>query len=715
MKLKIDFENCYGIKKLKHEFEFSENSKTFSIYASNGTMKTSFAKTFDDISKGKSPKDLIFTDRDSVCKIDANSQPINKESIFVIRSYDKDYQSDKRSLLLANKKLRKEYEDIYKNIEQSKEDFLKALKKICKITRIDEIEKNISKTFHHKDENKFFEALNRIRDEVNADDIKQYKNVHYKNIFQDAIKELLTKDDIRKNIQMYIEKYDALLEGSTYFKKGIFNHSQAEEIANQLKSNGFFKANHAVLFGGEKIEDERKLIDIIETEKNKILTDETLQDTFKKLDDLLRKNEGARSLREFLLENQFIIAELDNLDGFEANLWKYYMSENKESFNKLLEEYDSNKAKIKIIFKKANDEKNDWTAAIQIFNERFIVPFEVIVNNRIAVVLEEHSPVIGFDFVEQSERKTILKDNLLAVLSQGEKRALYLLDIIFEIEARKKEGGLHLFIIDDIADSFDYKNKYAIIEYLKDISETEDFFQIVLSHNYDFHRTIASRLSIQKRHNKLEVKKNKGGIALNEEKYQHSVFNDWRIKLDDKYKFIASIGMVRNLAEYSGNDSVFNNLTLCMHMKEGADDIKIKFIKEQFNEILPNEVVDKISNDETCFLDFLEESINSMPSDVELEHKIVLAISIRLEAEKFMIKKINDEEYVKNIKKNQTQKLLNKFKILFPDDAVSIKILNKVQLMTPESIHINSFMFEPLLDMDHEYLTKLNTEIRELN
>lgn len=50
--LQIDLENCTGIGKLKHEFQFSAtNTNTFLIYAPNGTMKTSFATPFDQISK----------------------------------------------------------------------------------------------------------------------------------------------------------------------------------------------------------------------------------------------------------------------------------------------------------------------------------------------------------------------------------------------------------------------------------------------------------------------------------------------------------------------------------------------------------------------------------------------------------------------------------------------------------------------------------------
>ena len=55
----------------------------------------------------------------------------------------------------------------------------------------------------------------------------------------------------------------------------------------------------------------------------------------------------------------------------------------------------------------------------------------------------------------------------------GEKKALYILNIIFEVEARKKTRTETIFVFDDIADSFDYRNKYAIIQYMHDISNEE--------------------------------------------------------------------------------------------------------------------------------------------------------------------------------------------------------------------------------------------------
>ena len=127
------------------------------------------------------------------------------------------------------------------------------------------------------------------------------------------------------------------------------------------------------------------------------------------------------------------------------------------------------------------------------------MPFRLAIENRTEVILSGEIPVISFEFEDRSQKKGIEREQLLQVLSQGEKRALYLLNIIFEVEARKEDKQETLFVIDDIADSFDYKNKYAIIEYLQDISSVKnDFYQIILTHNFDFHRTISHRLDMQK-------------------------------------------------------------------------------------------------------------------------------------------------------------------------------------------------------------------------
>jgi len=51
---------------------------------------------------------------------------------------------------------------------------------------------------------------------------------------------------------------------------------------------------------------------------------------------------------------------------------------------------------------------------------------------------------------------------------------------------------------------------------------------------------------------------------------------------------------------------------------------------------------------------------------------------------------------------------------MFPTNAAAIGVLNRVILMTPETIHLNSFMYEPILDMSDEHLKQLYADVQKL-
>ena len=179
-------------------------------------------------------------------------------------------------------------------------------------------------------------------------------------------------------------------------------------------------------------------------------------------------------------------------------------------------------------------------------------PFKLKIENKDDVILKTTTPSIKFIFHYSGEEKNIERRDLLEVLSQGERRALYILNIIFEVEARKKSGQKTLFIVDDIADSFDYKNKYAIIEYLRDISKEDIFYQIILTHNFDFFRTIEGRFI--GRNNYKMVIKSESKISLENADYLKP-FDYFKSNLHTNNKIlIASIPFVRNLAQYCGYD-----------------------------------------------------------------------------------------------------------------------------------------------------------------
>jgi len=118
-----------------------------------------------------------------------------------------------------------------------------------------------------------------------------------------------------------------------------------------------------------------------------------------------------------------------------------------------------------------------------------------------------------------------------------------------------------------------------------------------------------------------------------------------------------------------------------------------------------------LPNGEKLVLELIFEEADIISQDnneiIDLEGKVVLAIAIRLKAEIYMISEISDLSFTENITSNQTYKLLKKYINLFENNSQQIELLNQVNLMTPENIHLNSFMYEPILDMSNISLIKL--------
>jgi len=718
-KLNIDLENCYGIKKLQTQFDFSLH-KAYAIYAPNGAMKTSLAQTFKDVANAAVSKDRIFPARVCSRKItDENGVDLPKESAFAIRPYDEVYgHTEKTSTLLVDSKLREEYEELHLDIDKSKDIFLKALKKQSGSKKNLEIE--ISSTFT-RSEDKFYLALIRIKDEVLGQKDAPFANIRYDTIFDEKVLSLLETKDVKTAIENYIKKYNELLDASTYFSKGTFNYYNAATIAKSLADNGFFNANHTVnLNADEKLEitSQIQLEELIAKEKEGISKDVELRKKFAAIDKLLYKNVNVRSFNAYLVEHEELLPKLANIESFREEIWKSYFKERIELYKDLIEKYQvAEKRKIEIE-EEAGKQRTQWESVIEIFNSRFFVPFKLTAKNRISVILgQEPMLSLGFTFEEGGDRAQVEKETLLQVLSTGEKRALYILNIIFEVEARKKTMQETVFVIDDIADSFDYKNKYAIIQYLKDIAEEPYFYQIILTHNFDFFRTIESRF-VNYSHC-LMAYKGSNDISLNQAVGIKNIFvNDWKPNFfTDSRKKIASIPFIRNIIEYTKGDKDpgYLKLTSLLHWKSDSARITQGELDGIYTSVFG--AAGPSINGNSAMVDIIHHEASEcikVVGGTNLENKIVLSIAIRIAAEKYMVNKINNTEFVESIDSAQTPKLLAKFKELFDSEIVQIETIQRVILMTPENIHLNSFMYEPILDMSDEHLRKLYGDILAL-
>jgi hypothetical protein len=276
-KLTINFENCYGIKKLAHTFDFSKGCAHV-IYAPNGAMKSSFAKIFDDISKNQKSRDRVFSERTTNIQIKCNdNDEIISEKIFVIERYKENYSSDKLSTLLVNQTLKNEYQDILNAIDEKKEILIKALKSSSGLKSDLVIE--FTKTFNMSEKD-LLKCLELVEDLVNDESEPDYSEIIYTSIFNDKVLEFLKAKDVKTKLEEYMNVYDQLVNSSKYFKKGVFNHNNADTVSKALKVNGFFAANHSVSLnnGSERKEliSQEELELEINSEKDKILNNDEL-------------------------------------------------------------------------------------------------------------------------------------------------------------------------------------------------------------------------------------------------------------------------------------------------------------------------------------------------------------------------------------------------------------------------------------------------------
>jgi hypothetical protein len=716
-KLIVDLEHCYGVKRFKMELDF-RTCKACAIYAPNGSMKSSLAKVFKDIAAKSPSRDRIFPQRVTkrIVKDEAGAD-IPPESVLVVEPYDEVMgHSEKTSTLLVNDALRKEMEKLFEGIDQAKGSLLKALKSTAGTKR--DIEKEIATAFT-SDETKFMRALERVRTDVNEEPgDAPFATIFYDTVFDEKVLAILETKDFKSKIKGYIEKYNELIAASTYFKKGVFNYYNASTVADQLAKNGFFDAKHSINFNAEskvELSTLAELEKLIADEKAKITSDKELTKEYAALEKLLEKNVTAREFHAYLTEHEELLVRLENIESLRMDVLISYLKVNVDAYNDLLEKNDAAKSKLAELTAQADKERTLWEDVIDLFNDRFFVPFRLTAANKVDVSLgREPILKLGFTFKDDNGSTSINKPELLQALSTGERKAFYVLNVLFEIEVRKKAGLHTLLVVDDIADSFDYKNKYAIVQYLTEIATYGIFNQLILTHNFDFYRTINSR-GLVSYSNCFMASKTSTEVCLRKAEGIRNVFvKDWKEHFfDDDGKRIASIPFMRNLIEFTAGDQSadYVALTSLLHWKFDSASMTQGALDDIYGRLFGGDTAS--ANPAASAVDMIVKHAQvcvGAPEGANFENKIVLSIAIRLIAERFMIAAINDPPWVAGIVENQTSKLLARYVESFPAQAAPIRVLRKVLLMTPENIHLNSFMYEPILDMSDDHLRRLYGE-----
>ncbi|ASU22980.1 hypothetical protein CCZ37_10425 [Vibrio qinghaiensis] len=716
--LNVKLKNCYGIPELEYDFKFSGGgNQAFAIYAPNGLMKTSFTKTFDAIRQNKQPQEERFQ-RPSTADIQFKDAPIDPKSIYVLNS-NIHLDSDDESVtnLLINRDSKEKYDSLVKDLEDAKSKMLSKLQKLSKVKKAD-IESTIQKDFPAKS---FIDSLNKAKATKAT---FSSDRVFYSDVFHPKAVEVLDSPEFVLKAREFLERYDDVFKSSGgLYLKGVFNPNQANASCDALEKNAFFDAGHTIKINGD-VEDIG-----LDDFKDKIKKINVEIDSDKKLSTLktkLAKNAQSLAIQTLLESSSSSDAEtlITNLnpgkrDWFKQELWRMYI-QNCPEVELFLSCWESNKEQIQTLEEEAAKEAPQWLDAIDLFNSRFVdMPFKLGLFNQADAILGKSKAVLKFIFTDKEDRLECQRHEISS-LSQGERRALYLLSFIFDVEYRKRESIETIFIIDDVADSFDYKNKHAILQYLDDLTKTDFFHQLILTHNFDFYRSLLQSFVHDKRC--LMVNKSESCLELVKSEGVRNIFVGlWKGKVTSSNSILYScVPFARNLIEFTKgtDDDGYRLLTKLLHWKQGTAEITVGQYFEVYNQLFSTE--HKPKNSYTRMLEILFDTADNIAKQtnhegVNLQDKVLLSIAIRVKAEKFIteeLRTVKGDEYWSS--QFSYGKLLSKdYEPQFPESPY-LSTLKKVSVTVCSNIHLNSFMYEPILDLSLIHLVDLYNDVSSL-
>ena len=154
-----------------------------------------------------------------------------------------------------------------------------------------------------------------------------------------------------------------------------------------------------------------------------------------------------------------------------------------------------------------------------------------------------------------------------------------------------------------------------------------------------------------------------------------------------------------------------------MHFKEEIRDLTL----EQLSDLIYSNVYVEQKREKTSgnYLEALRREADyayESKDEISIVNKLLLSIAIRLNAEAFAFNKLRlkldfDIEDIHDY----TFTLFEKYRQYFPEKTEESLILTRVTMMTSENIHLNNFMFEPIIDMSSEHLKRLYKEVKSLN
>lgn len=723
--LTFSAKNAFGIGSMNHTFKFKEPSKShcMAIYAPNGTCKSSIRRSLELWNEDKRPEDVFFPENSSSSEFDISASPetngIAKGNVFCFQSMPE--LQDARFFdddLLASPKLKARYLDVRRKHSDRVGALLTAIREEFAGSRTTCASDMRSHIRECTGESRLHDGLRFLLEHEAGFLAPAFMHdMKLTDLLKSSNETKLTKKGVSEHIAIYAEARSRVLSESGVFHDG-FDINAATDLATSLQKAHFFEAGHSIVLNDRnsgadiRIKSAAELTELVKAELQKASTDPSVQEAFSTVDKAIGGAKESDALRDMICDTPGLAEAIADLPQLKLDYLTYAVGKHREGIEALLADADGYLKELGKINAEVQAERTDWDDAIEQFKNRFRVPFGLNVKDRASAIIDGNEPVIEFTYGE----KPVDKDKLLRHLSDGERKALYMLSVIFEVERARKVHGNRLLVFDDVVDSFDYANKYAFIEYLKEFSEIEDVYVLLLTHNYDFFRTVTNRVEGFSRSNCSVAERDaQGRLTFDAVEYiNKNPFQTWKGKMakSDAIK-IATIPMVREMVDIreGAKSEDYEKLSAVIHGVKGCT-LSFSDLSDIYRTHWDCDVLD---GDDELVKDAVArvcDEIARKSGRLKLEEKIVLSIGIRGIAESEMRRAMQNNG-IAEPESPKFGKLVDCYKKQMPGDyAQHAATVEAVSLLTPENIHANSFMYEPLVDIGSHRFVELYRECK---
>lgn len=693
-------ENVYGIKKLVVNIDSKNSLFQDIIYSRNGVFKTSFSNCLYELSNGNQQniKDRITNTRASIkLEIINDGDKINdlnnKFIVFSREIYEKNYKKlsdyEKELELLTIRKKDKEF--IEELITGDTEEFLIELK-----VKLKEIGLDFNKTIDLLSNKNigYLDNLIYILESIEEAPNIEITQVNFKKIFQKSY-DFIDNENFKEQVNNYINIVNKRIKEDLFDDK--FDENNCLSFLNTIKKEGFLnqEKQRGLIIQNKEYYDIEEVEKIFKETIKRISEDPKVLEINKDLLKTIGNSAEASSIKKEIVKNPILVKELSlgkkniiratlKKSGIQAKYWLEILKKTKKELSNVLNQI--------------KNKSNYFEDAIEIYKERFHPIFDIELVNKSESMLGLEVPYITFKH-KSNPNQELDEDSLYDILSSGEKTTLNIIKFIVEYISNKENNPI--IILDDIVETFDYCNRYAFIEYINDMVK-ENISIIVLTHNFEFYRTLSSRVN---RLRKLVASVDKKGKVYIQKNRKISRNIENILNIDNEETLYFAIPYLREIKTMLQEDTFL--LNCCLHYKPMTKKIKVKEILALFPK--NNLEIDK----EKLYLTGLKESADKINEfdEFDLVKKTILSICCRVFLEEKIID--NNVKIVEDVNCNQFAYLKETYKDKLNDKVV--QLMDKIQLATSEFIHGNAFMYEPLIDIDGIYLKEIYDEVVNLD